>query len=448
MSYYDYPPSVPPSPPPVFHRQQSPEYARTVSSYGSEQKPGYLTDFSPAPSASKPGKDEWGTSISKPHKKKKKKGRGSCCILLVGVTIILVGLAATSLFLTGFLEEEANENVTSAPTLSPTEILIPSFPEEIRENEEDLIGITFLEGPQADQVVAKAAIEAVERWNIISRGTLQKFNGQFITSDEQLCGLFSLGDQVRLEHMLLVVSVDEDRNGFFLGTCEVSNFPVVITIVLGRNIIDQLEEAGSGVLNAFLVKNIGRLMGFGLQFPLATQGSFIAVAGFPRLAQNLIFNNPFDPNAQPNPNFPNSLPDFFGLNAVAEFRNLIGNQNAGIVPLEDGIADRANGAPEFGVPSEQLAGRLLVDINWDSDFFLGEMFEAFIEIDENGGIPPISRVSLAAFIDLGYTMDLSLADAFVFNFGAQKRSGKKKARKVVDVDKYGTFYIKNKDIET
>jgi Ca2+-binding RTX toxin-like protein len=94
---------------------------------------------------------------------------------------------------------------------------------------------------------------------------------------------------------------------------------------------------------------------------------------------------------------PNNLLDpvnhrYTGANALAEYRILTGNPSATYIPVEDGGGPgTANG-------------------HWDEETFNTEIMTGYIE--SAGTSMPISRMTIASLADLGYSVNLSVADPY------------------------------------
>lgn len=82
-------------------------------------------------------------------------------------------------------------------------------------------------------------------------------------------------------------------------------------------------------------------------------------------------------------------PLFTGANAIAEYAQLLG-RSVDAIPVE------ADGGPGTR------------DGHWDEAVFGDELLTGFI----SGRVRPLSRMSIASFIDLGYEADLSQADPY------------------------------------
>ncbi len=82
---------------------------------------------------------------------------------------------------------------------------------------------------------------------------------------------------------------------------------------------------------------------------------------------------------------------YTGANALAEYRTLSGNPGATFVPVE------TDGGPgtAFG--------------HWDEDTFDNELMTGFLD---SGRPNPISRMTIGALRDFGYTVELGVADAY------------------------------------
>lgn len=83
-------------------------------------------------------------------------------------------------------------------------------------------------------------------------------------------------------------------------------------------------------------------------------------------------------------------PRFTGTNAMREFAALRG------------------GAAIEAVPLANVGGPGTIDAHWRESVFGNELMTGFL----NAGVNPISRLSIAAFEDMGYSVDYGAADAY------------------------------------
>ena len=95
----------------------------------------------------------------------------------------------------------------------------------------------------------------------------------------------------------------------------------------------------------------------------------------------------------------NSAGDYIGARALAEYRALSGNAAATSVPVE-----RSGGSGTAGA-------------HWSESVFNAELMTGFAE--SPGVAMPISRMTIGALQDLGYTVNYSAADAYTLPGGPQ-----------------------------
>ena len=126
--------------------------------------------------------------------------------------------------------------------------------------------------------------------------------------------------------------------------------------------LDQMQEDGS--LVSVIVHEMGHVLGFGTIFDRL---DLVAGAG-------------------------GRDPRFTGENATREYGDLLGG---------DGPRPRS-------VPLANVGGPGTRDGHWREEVFASELMTGFLDIGAN----PISRLTVGAFEDLGYTVDYAAADAY------------------------------------
>jgi Ca2+-binding RTX toxin-like protein len=98
-------------------------------------------------------------------------------------------------------------------------------------------------------------------------------------------------------------------------------------------------------------------------------------------------------------NLKNGADNYIGANALAEYRTISGNAGATSVPVEHGGGAGTRGA------------------HWDEATFNAELMTGYAEA---GGVAmPISRITVGALRDLGYTVNYSAADFYSLPGGPQ-----------------------------
>ncbi len=125
--------------------------------------------------------------------------------------------------------------------------------------------------------------------------------------------------------------------------------------------LEQIEEDGS--LVSVIVHEMGHVLGFGTIFDRV---DLIIGAGGPD-------------------------PEFTGKNATREYGALLGA-----------------GPPPTSVPLANVGGPGTRDGHWREAVFANELMTGFLDIGAN----PISRVTIGAFEDLGYSVDYAGADPY------------------------------------
>jgi len=87
-----------------------------------------------------------------------------------------------------------------------------------------------------------------------------------------------------------------------------------------------------------------------------------------------------------------STHQYFGGNALNEYRTLVGTPSATYIPIED------QGGPGTA------------NSHWDEEAFDAELMTGYIEA--SGTAMPLSRMTIASLADLGYAVDLTVADSY------------------------------------
>lgn len=86
-------------------------------------------------------------------------------------------------------------------------------------------------------------------------------------------------------------------------------------------------------------------------------------------------------------------PEFTGRNAAREYADLLG------------VGD---GPPPTSVPLANVGGPGTRDGHWREELFADELMTGFLDVGAN----PISRMTVGAFEDLGYSVDYAAADVY------------------------------------
>lgn len=86
-------------------------------------------------------------------------------------------------------------------------------------------------------------------------------------------------------------------------------------------------------------------------------------------------------------------PEFTGSNAAREYADLLG------------VGD---GPPPTSVPLANVGGPGTRDGHWREEVFADELMTGFLDVGAN----PISRMTIGAFEDLGYSVDYAAADVY------------------------------------
>lgn len=220
------------------------------------------------------------------------------------------------------------------------------------------ITLRFVGNPS--QAFRDAANAAARRWEQAVTGGLSSVNGSFSPSKQ--CGASAPDFSGTIDDILIDVGVANiDGPGTILaqsGPC-LTRSTGGLTIY-GSLIFDAADvTAFSGQLAPILIHEMGHSLGIGT---LWQSKGVLAGAG-------------------------SSNPTFTGSRAVSEWRALGGSGN---------------------VPVENTGGAGTRDGHWRETTFKNELMTGFI----NTGSNPLSRMSIASLGDLGYTVNVGVADAY------------------------------------
>jgi Leishmanolysin len=220
------------------------------------------------------------------------------------------------------------------------------------------ITLRFVGNPS--QAFRDAANAAARRWEQAVTGGLPSVTGSF--SPQQQCGASAPNFSGTIDDILIDVGVANiDGPGTILaqsGPC-LTRSTGGLTIY-GSLIFDSADvTAFSSQLAPILIHEMGHSLGIGT---LWQSKGVLAGAG-------------------------SSNPTFTGSRAVTEWRTLGGSGN---------------------VPVENTGGAGTRDGHWRETTFKNELMTGFI----NAGSNPLSRMSIASLGDLGYTVNVGVADAY------------------------------------
>ena len=136
------------------------------------------------------------------------------------------------------------------------------------------------------------------------------------------------------------------------------------TGIMSFDSADLAQMEADGSLVSVIVHEMGHVLGFGTIFDRV---GLITGAGGPD-------------------------PEFTGANAAREYGDLLGGE----------------GPRPTSVPLANVGGPGTRDGHWREEVFANELMTGFLDTGAN----PISRLTIGAFEDLGYTVDYAAADAY------------------------------------
>ena len=166
------------------------------------------------------------------------------------------------------------------------------------------------------------------------------------------------------------------------------------------------------------------MLGIGTLWQSAVQGQILEN---PAGEENLLLQDPVleITNGQVTGVNLNNQPKFLGVNAREQFSVVTGDAES-FVGVENGVEDGV----ELFNPRQRGAGS--IDGHWDTDFAPGELMVYAIDITQ--GPPPLSAITIASLQDLGYSVDITQADAYSLSAAKEGNlRGESDPRKVVDL---------------
>ena len=238
------------------------------------------------------------------------------------------------------------------------------------------IGLQYLSPATATQRQAFTAARL--RWQGAITGDLE--DGLLQTS--AACGAGTPAFNQEIDDVVILVILDSiDGPGDVLGSagpCWVRD-PDYLSILglMQFDTADMRSLESAGQLSTVVLHEMAHVLGFGLVWD-----SLRLIA---------------DPSLPPPPSetpIPGADPHFTGTQAIAAF-------------------DDAGGATYTAsakVPVENAGGRGTADSHWRESVLVNELMTGYI----NSGQNPLSRLTIAALADQGYTVDFAAADSYSF----------------------------------
>jgi len=246
------------------------------------------------------------------------------------------------------------------------------------------IDLVFLSTPTPAQQAAFVAAKL--RWEAVITGDLTDFTipQAFNTTD---CGAINpqaiagTVDDLRIYVELVPIDGPGQIVGA-AGPCDLRKTGTLLPYVgiMQFDIADVAALEAAGALADVVLHEMGHVLGYGILWK--------PIPGF----WNLSFLTG---------GCPSNTPQFTGAGAVAAYTTLNGGGSATTVPVED--SGTCNGSSGDGTR----------DSHWEETIFQSEVMTGFI----SGSLRPLSATSIRSMEDLGYQVDLTLADPF--NIGTQ-----------------------------
>jgi leishmanolysin len=239
------------------------------------------------------------------------------------------------------------------------------------------IQLVYLSTPTATQ---KAAFDAAaQHWSRIVVGDIPDVQVNFPAND---CNVGEPAINQTVDDVLIYVLVAPiDGVGGILGQagpCRVRlSDDLPATGVMHFDTADLANLETQGTLNDVILHEMGHVLGFGSIWNDATHSLVVGLAA----------------QCNPPPPAASCDPHFVGANATSAFNTLNGG-NAYVLGAK--------------VPVEATGGVGTQDSHWRESVFDTELMTGFISAPGN----PLSATTIASLQDLGYTVDMSQADAY------------------------------------
>jgi hypothetical protein len=239
-------------------------------------------------------------------------------------------------------------------------------------------------GPTFSAPVQAAFDSAVAKWQRVITGDLADISG-FTVAASGICPAVSGG--VTVDDVLIVARVDSiDGPGQILGSagpCWIRNTGFLT--IMGGMVFDSADMAGlvaSGSLNSVILHEMGHVLGFGTLWG----SSFFNCLQNASSTGNLIDTN------------------YNCARGLVVFDSIGGTSYTGgnKVPVENCVGIPGCGAGTF-------------NSHWRESTFFNELMTGYLN---NGVANPLSVLTAAQMQDLGYTVNLSAADAYTRTFTA------------------------------
>eukprot|EP00924_Labyrinthula_sp_SR-Ha-C_P006995 maker-scaffold_8-snap-gene-6.13-mRNA-1 protein AED:0.07 eAED:0.07 QI:256/1/1/1/1/1/2/287/416 len=257
----------------------------------------------------------------------------------------------------------------------------------------------------------EAFSSAADRWsNIIIENKIEAQSWPSTFEVNKVCSFLSdftfqhpntEETKFELDHLLIFAEVRPiDGRGSTLasaGPCFIDTlsnyFPIVGGMLFDSADLEALESAGT--LETVVLHEMAHTLGLGTLWRSVQQNGGYTYDNRKLLIQDPIFDSDYNANL-------NHVPYFTGENAIHAYGELTG-MNEESVPVEDG---RLNGEFYYFDPSKKQ-GIGSVDSHFKIEDFKTELMVFAIDSSKSYSL---SSVTLGSLADLGYAVDMSLAD--------------------------------------
>lgn len=324
---------------------------------------------------------------------------GISCVLfvIISICVVVVVVAVIGGIIAAIQANDDNggDGINFPPFVPPSD-------EEVREGDNHVGVIFAIEPPE----VARAAfVSAANRWSEIVADT--PITGALVSEGDSPCdpveGNLAFVDDFVIDHLMIISVIDsiDGPNNILAaaGPCALepngNAFPLIGVMIFDSDDIDGLLT--DGTFEVVILHEMGHVLGIGTLWSQSTQGQI--GRRVLRDSESLLRDPINDPFTQITNG--NNRPTFVGQNAFAAYQRLGGNEDA--VPVEDGVI---LGRPEFN----DETGQGSADGHWNIEDFVNELMVFAINPDNVRF--PLSEVTIASLQDLGYTVNIGLADVF------------------------------------
>eukprot|EP00924_Labyrinthula_sp_SR-Ha-C_P009421 maker-scaffold_2-snap-gene-23.7-mRNA-1 protein AED:0.00 eAED:0.00 QI:235/1/1/1/1/1/2/88/423 len=252
---------------------------------------------------------------------------------------------------------------------------------------------------------------------------------------QDLCGVETRSNPVLLQEGeniqdLTIVAVIEEIDGFggllaFAGPCYISSryeLPLFATMKFDSEDLEDVAKYDK--LNDLVLHEMMHTLGFGTlwdPFP-GSSGDYIT-------STDVLEDAVYDINGSGDivGRHGDNQPKYVGEAGVRAYQELTGEKQ-GFLPIQ---GTRVNGEKAFDEQKDEGVGS--IDKHVDKDTFQDALMTYFMNFDNR---TPLTKMSIASLADLGYTVDDSVADEYVFSSSqkaSEERGLRGKSEKTLDL---------------